>query len=165
MQIWTLLDEKRHELQCFLLVWWTSVDVLGRGSGAQRGFEPLTRALRNRRSLPRLILINKLRTPIAVSAREKQRKSACAGTKLAAVNSAVRENPSLHDVASIGTSMMRILPVMLARADLVTRPSLRQVRCLPLTPKRDSVASEVPSGGRWKALKLVSLWHEDVASA
>jgi hypothetical protein len=62
-------------------------------SGAQRGFEPLTHALRNRRSLPQLISINDLRTPNAVYVREEQRKSACAGTKLATVDSAVLREP------------------------------------------------------------------------
>jgi hypothetical protein len=52
--------------------------------GAQRGFEPLTHALRIRRSLLGIIRINNLRIHGAVYGKEKRRKSACAGTKVAA---------------------------------------------------------------------------------
>jgi hypothetical protein len=62
------------------------------GSGAQRGFEPLTHALRIRRSLPCLIPINVLRTPTAICLNEKRRKSACAGTKVATVISVSPEH-------------------------------------------------------------------------
>jgi hypothetical protein len=49
----------------------------------QRGFEPLTHALRMRRSLLWIISINNLRIQGAVYGKEKRRKSACAGTKVA----------------------------------------------------------------------------------
>jgi hypothetical protein len=49
----------------------------------QRGFEPLTHALRIRRSSARPISINMLRTPKAVYAFRRRSISACAGTKVA----------------------------------------------------------------------------------
>jgi hypothetical protein len=51
----------------------------------QRGFEPLTHALRIRRSPARLISINTLRTPYAVQVEKTPRKSVCVGTKVATV--------------------------------------------------------------------------------
>src|ERR1700679_2933727 len=42
--------------------------------------------------------------PNAIYVGEEQRKSLCAGTKLATVNNAVRENPPLHDGAPVDCS-------------------------------------------------------------
>jgi hypothetical protein len=52
----------------------------------QRGFEPLTHALRIRRSLLGVMRINNLRISGAVCAFKKRQISACAGTKVATVS-------------------------------------------------------------------------------
>src|ERR1700690_2646430 len=76
----------------------------------QRGFEPLTHALRIRRPLPRLISINILRALNAVYVSENLGKPACAGTKMATVNVHSRHEKTRPFMVALATRYVRHAP-------------------------------------------------------
>src|SRR5258708_7543441 len=87
--------------------------------GAQRGFEPLTHALRIHRSIWRCLSINILRTPNAIFVGKTSRKSACGGTKVATVFCV---NQTHRSRGPYSQSSLRIaVPIFRAAAPSVAR--------------------------------------------
>jgi hypothetical protein len=99
---------------------WTFSEGCGRrGLVPQRGFEPLTHALRIRRSFWRCLSINVLRTPNAIFVGKRSGKSACAGTKVGTVicvSQTHHSHPGTNPPSRIIVPISRAVALSIARA-------------------------------------------------